>query len=115
MTAETATRLPRITLSVIRLILSFADAGTKDVFDGRRTKRALQRCSPELWDVARRKLDHLNQARAIDDLRRPPGNRLEKLKGDRSGQYSIRINARYRICFGWTDFGPAQVEITDYH
>jgi proteic killer suppression protein len=62
-----------------------------------------------------RKLRLLNQARALSDLRIPPGNRLEALKGDRSGQFSIRINDQWRICFIWTEGGPAHVEIVDYH
>lgn len=62
-----------------------------------------------------RKLAMLNRAGSIEDLRVPPGNRLEPLKGDRAGQYSIRINDRYRICFVWTAEGPKQVEIVDYH
>ena len=64
---------------------------------------------------ALRKLDMLHQARDLDDLRAPPGNRLEALAGDRRGQHSIRINDRWRICFTWTKEGPANVEIVDYH
>ena len=65
--------------------------------------------------VAQRKLHMLDLAESLDDLRLPPGNRLEMLKGDRAGQFSIRINDRYRICFRWTDAGPEEVEIVDYH
>ena len=61
------------------------------------------------------KLRMLNQARRIEDLRIPPGNRLEALKGDRKGQYSIRVNDQWRICFRWNDGGPSDVEISDYH
>jgi proteic killer suppression protein len=68
-----------------------------------------------LWKVATRKLDQLDSVIALDELRAPPGNRLEALSGNRRGQYSIRINEQYRICFIWTDSGPAQVEIADYH
>lgn len=64
---------------------------------------------------ARRKLLYLNQARVLADLKVPPGNRLEALKGDRSGQYSIRVNEQWRICFQWSAAGPAAVEIVDYH
>ena len=64
---------------------------------------------------ARRKLTILNYAMSLDDLRIPPGNRLEKLRADREGQHSIRINAQWRICFRWTDQGPDEVEIVDYH
>jgi proteic killer suppression protein len=65
--------------------------------------------------VARRKLDLLNQAAALGDLRAPPNHRLEKLKGDREGQYSIRINDQWRVCFRWTESGAEDVEIVDYH
>ncbi len=65
--------------------------------------------------VATRKLDQLDSIERIEELRIPPGNRLERLTGDRKGQYSIRINERYRICFGWTAEGPSDVEIVDYH
>jgi proteic killer suppression protein len=65
--------------------------------------------------VARRKLEQLNQAGQLDDLRVPPGNRLEALKGDRAGQYSIRINDQFRVCFRWTGTNAEDVEIVDYH
>ena len=65
--------------------------------------------------VALRKLDYLNAAGALSDLRAPPGNRLEALKGNRVGQHSIRVNDQWRICFVWTDAGPVDVEICDYH
>ena len=65
--------------------------------------------------TALRKLRLLNQARALSDLRVPPGNRLEALKGDRAGEYSIRINDQWRICFVWQERGPADVQILDYH
>ncbi len=65
--------------------------------------------------AAQKKLRQLNAANNINDLRIPPGNRLEKLAGNRAGQHSIRINDQYRICFVWTKQGPADVEITDYH
>ncbi len=97
------------------MILSFADSGTEDLFDGKRSKRALKACPTNLRNVAKRKLDWLDQAAELDDVRTPPGNRLEKLSGDRSGQHSIRINDQYRICFVWTPNGPANVEIIDYH
>ncbi len=69
----------------------------------------------DLVRSAQRKLTMLNYAVALDDLRSPPGNRLERLHGDRSGQYSIRINDQWRICFLWTEAGPRDVEIVDYH
>ena len=65
--------------------------------------------------VAMRKLAMLNQAGRLADLRVPPGNRLEPLEGDRAGQHSIRVNDQFRICFRWTDAGPEDVEIADYH
>jgi proteic killer suppression protein len=97
------------------MILSFADPGTEDVFNRRTTRAARRNCPESLWSVARRKLDQLNAVISLDSLRIPPGNRLESLTGDRHGQYSIRINNQYRICFTWTAQGAANVEIVDYH
>ncbi|HWB54187.1 MAG TPA: type II toxin-antitoxin system RelE/ParE family toxin [Tepidisphaeraceae bacterium] len=97
------------------MIVSFADEGTKDVFDGSDTKAARRTCPRNLCNVARRKLDQLNAATKLDTLRIPPGNRLEPLKADRLGQHSIRINDQFRICFQWTDGGAEAVEIVDYH
>jgi proteic killer suppression protein len=97
------------------MIQSFADQATEDVFDGKRSKIARKACPTTVWKTAIRKLDHLNQAEVLDDLRSPPGNRLEPLKGDKAGQYSIRINDQYRLCFRWTKKGPESVELTDYH
>jgi proteic killer suppression protein len=97
------------------VIFSFKDEGTEDVFDGRDTKKARKACPQNLWRIARRKLDQINQAALLDDLRVPPGNRLEELKGDREGQHSIRINDQYRVCFTWAEGGTEEVEIVDYH
>ena len=97
------------------MIRSFASDGTEDIFNGRNTKAARQTCPRELLRVAARKLDQLDSAELLEDLRIPPGNRLEALSGDRQGQYSIRINDRYRVCFSWTEDGPDAVEIVDYH
>ncbi|MEZ4650986.1 MAG: type II toxin-antitoxin system RelE/ParE family toxin [Candidatus Eisenbacteria bacterium] len=97
------------------MIASFADPGTEEVFNGQATKRARRVCPQALWQVARRKLEYLDSAGALEDLRVPPGNRLEALAGDRSGQHSIRINDQYRVCFVWGETGPADVEIVDYH
>lgn len=69
----------------------------------------------DLFRVAARKVAMLEAAHTLDDLRVPPANRLEALKGDRAGQHSIRINSQWRICFRWTDSGPEDVEIVDYH
>ena len=97
------------------VIQSYANQATRDVFDGVSSKGARKICPIGLWKLAVRKLDHLNQAEVLTDLKAPPANRLEKLRGDRQGQHSIRINDQYRICFEWTARGPANVEIVDYH
>lgn len=85
------------------------------MFEGTDSRSARKTCPRELWSVAARKLDQLNQAEELFDLRAPPGNRLEKLRGDRADQHSIRINDQYRICFRWSDRGPAEVQIVDSH
>ena len=72
-------------------------------------------CPKSLWKIAVRKLDQLDSVLSLDELHVPPGNRLETLSGNREGQHSIRINDQYRICFRWTETGPTDVEITDYH
>jgi proteic killer suppression protein len=97
------------------VIQSFRDAATEDLFYGRDSKAARRRLPTELWRVASRKLDAVDQADELGDLRVPPANRLEALRGDREGQHSIRINDQYRVCFRWTDPGPIDVEIVDYH
>ncbi len=94
-----------------RVIKSFADRDTEQLF---RRKRA-RRFPPDLQQAALRKLRMLQVARALDGLRVPPGNRLEALRGDRSGSYSIRINDQWRICFRWRDGDAYDVEIVDYH
>lgn len=93
------------------MIVSFADRTTEQFFrDG---------ACPANWrtiaNVASRKLDMIDAATRVEDLRSPPGNRLEALRGDRVGQWSIRINQQWRVCFHWTSEGPAHVEIVDYH
>ena len=97
------------------MIQSFFDKGTADVFNRVRSKAARRTCPEQLWAVARRKLDQLNAVVTLESLRIPPGNQLEALRGDRKGQYSIRINDQYRVCFLWGDDGPGRLEITDYH
>jgi len=97
------------------MIRSFSNTGTEDIFNGKRTKAARKTCPQRLWRIAVRKLDQLDSVISFDELRIPPGNRLEALKADRKGQHSIRINEQYRICFVWTDLGPVEVEIADYH
>ena len=91
-------------------IISFKCADTQDLFDRLRVKRFAN-----IEAVARRKLEQLEFAAVIDDLRIPPGNRLEALRGGRAGQYSIRINDQFRVCFTWSPQGPRNVEIVDYH
>jgi toxin HigB-1 len=97
------------------MIQSFASIGTEDIFNGIDSKAARKTCPQSLWKVAFRKLDQLDSVTSLDELRIPPGNNLEALKGDRKGQYSIRINDQYRICFEWIDSEPTNVEIVDYH
>ncbi|NCF19825.1 MAG: plasmid maintenance system killer protein [Haliea sp.] len=97
------------------MIVSFKDKATEDIFDGKASKVARKACPQALWRVASRKLDQLDSVTMLDELKVPPGNRLEPLLGNRKGQYSMRINDQYRICFIWTDAGPDAVEITDYH
>jgi len=97
------------------VIESFGNQATEDIFNGINSVAARKRLPRDLWNVAFRKLDQIDSAVQLTDLRVPPGNRLESLKGDRSGQQSIRINDQYRICFKWTDLGAEQVEIVDYH
>lgn len=97
------------------MIVSFRNIGTEDVFHGKRTAAARKACPVSLWEIAIRKLDQLDSAASLIDLRIPPGNRLERLSGDRKGAYSIRINQQYRLCFFWTENGPSEVEIVDYH
>ena len=93
------------------MIESFADSETETIWLGRRSRRLPY----EIQIAALRKLRMINQARILSDLRVPPGNRLELLKGDRAGQHSIRINGQWRICFRWKDGGAADVGIVDYH
>jgi proteic killer suppression protein len=96
-------------------MVDFADQGTADLFHRRKSKAARGVIPVSLQRVAIRKLDMVNQAHALDDLRVPPGNRLEALHGDREGQHSIRINDQYRVCFEWRDGSARAVEIFDYH
>jgi proteic killer suppression protein len=94
------------------VIKSFADKDTKEFWD---TGKSRGMPPPNLRNVARRKLSAVHSAVNLEDLRLPPGNRLEELRGDRKGQHSIRINDQFRVCFAWRDGDAFDVEITDYH
>lgn len=93
------------------VIAGFADKETERVWNGEVSRRL----SMQIQAVARRKLRMLDAAQGLDDLRIPPANRLEALKGERAGQHSIRINDQWRICFVWRDGHCSQVQIVDYH
>ena len=93
------------------MIRSFADKEADRIWHGTQSRKL----PADIQQVARRKLRMLNNAATLDDLRVPPANRLEALKSDRKGQYSIRINKRWRICFQWNDGDALDVEILDYH
>jgi proteic killer suppression protein len=97
------------------MIVSFKDQGTRAILLKMDTRAARKTCPQRLWPVAFRKLMMLQRARQVIDLLEPPGNRLEHLKGDRPGSYSIRINDQYRVCFRWGEGGAEDVEIVDYH
>ncbi len=99
------------------MIRTFGSTGTSDVFYGVDSKAARKTCPPELWPVAHRKLDAINIATSLDDLRAPPSNRLHPLKGNLAGYWAIRINDQYRVIFVWVqaEQNAYRVEITDYH
>jgi len=96
------------------MIESFGDPATEDLFHGRQTGR-VRRFPPDILRVALRKLDMVNSAYLLQDLRVPPGNRLEALKGDLQGFHSIRVNDQWRIVFRWSGHSAHQVSLTDYH
>lgn len=93
------------------MIRSFATKATERLWN----REKVRSIDPHVQRAALRKLVQLNAARQLDSLRVPPGNRLEALKGDRAGQYSIRVNAQWRICFAWSEGGVEDVELADYH
>jgi proteic killer suppression protein len=97
------------------VIQSFKTTGAEDIFNGKNTTAARRICPERIWKVIVRKLDQLDSVVSLQDLKIPPGNHLEALSGNRKGQHSIRVNDQYRICFVWTEQGPDEVEIVDYH
>ena len=97
------------------MIESFKDQASEDIFNGINTKSARKSCPQTLWNIVTRKLDLLDSVQSLEELKVPPGNRFERLSGDRKGEFSIRINQQYRICFMWGKSGPCNVEVTDYH
>ena len=99
------------------MIISFADKGTTDIFNGVSSKMARKKLHPILWEKAQTKLDMLNRAYRLEDLKIPPNNKLEKLQRELAGKHSIRINDQYRIIFIWDEYrhGVSEVKITDYH
>ena len=101
-------------MKAVDLIVSFKDQGTEHIFDGKDSKAARKILPSKLHDRAGRTLDQLSAAVSLKSLSLP-GLRLEKLKGDRVGQHSIRINDQYRVCFRWTESGADDVEIVDNH
>lgn len=96
------------------MIVSFGDAATEDLFHGRPTAR-VRRFPADVTRVALRKLDQLNAATRLDDLRSPPGNRLEALRGDLRGLHGVRVNAQWRVVFRWRGEEASEVRLTDYH
>jgi len=97
------------------MILSFRDRGSEDIWNGENTRWARGTCPGELWSKTRDLLEVLNAATSLRDVARTPAARLHALKGSRAGEHSISINDQYRICFRWTDRGPADVTIEYYH
>ena len=97
------------------MINSFKNKGTEDIFNGKNTKDARKTCPKNLWRIVARKLDQIDSIINIEELKIPPGNRLESLSGDRKMEHSIRINSQFRICFLWENGYANLVEIIDYH
>jgi proteic killer suppression protein len=96
------------------MIQSFADGATEDVYHGAASKRA-RRLPQDVWPLIKRKLSMLNASTQIEQMRRPPGNRLEALRGDRRGRWSIRVNDQWRITFRWDGGHAYEVRCEDYH
>lgn len=97
-----------------QVIVSFADASTEDIYHGQ-DSRAARKLPRAIWSRIQQKLDMINASTSLEDLRVPPANRLEKLKGDLAGFYSIRVNQQYRLVFKFTNGNCEQVRCTDYH
>jgi proteic killer suppression protein len=97
-----------------QVIKTFKDQKTVDLFNGTNSKEA-RKIPRSIWNIVFRKLDQINAAAILTDLKAPPGNRLESLSGDLKGYHSIRINDQYRVVFKWSDDGAEEVEVTDYH
>jgi toxin HigB-1 len=104
----------RVSISLLEMIASFGDRATEDLFHGRRSAR-VWRYPPGVFEAAVIKLDLLNAAAALQDLRSPPGNRLKMLKGEMRGWYSMRVNDQWRLVFRWNDGDAYSVRLTDYH
>jgi proteic killer suppression protein len=100
-----------VALHSSRVLCSFADKDTERVW----TRQRVARLSGDVQRAAYRRLGRLHAAESLEDLAAIPGNRLEKLRGDRRGQHSIRVNKQWRICFRWTEAGPEDVQLVDYH
>jgi len=98
-----------------QMIISFKNQATEDIFNGKNTKNARKLCPQSLWKVSARKPDQLDSVVKLEELKVPPGNRLESLSGNRKEEHSIRVNDQYRVCFKWSESGSFDVEITDYH
>ena len=96
------------------MIISFEDTATEDIYNGLRSKKAMV-IPQAIWPVAHRKLDMIHAAHELRDLKVPPGNKLEALKGSYRGFHSIRVNDQFRIVFKWADGSAADLQITDYH
>jgi len=97
------------------VIESFHDRAAEDILNGANSKAARKVCPQKLWSIATRKLDQLDSVQSLEELKVPPGSRLEAFAGNRKGQYSVLINEQYRICFVWGESGPGKVEVTDHH
>ncbi len=97
------------------MIFSFKDSATQDIYDGVNSRKSRKALPQSLHQIAKRKLDMLDAAFDVNDLRAPPSNKLEILKGSLKGKYSIRINDQYRIVFSWTARGAEDIELMDYH